>query len=355
VTGPHAARRDRLRTLVGETAGIDALLVTDLANVRYLTGFAGSNAVLLLAADGVDVFGTDGRYAEQAATQVPDLAAVLDRDTVSAVAATAGRRRLGVESTASLADAETVRTAAGEPVVVDGLVEGLRAIKDDAELAALARACQITVAAFEELVPHLRVGAREVDVARRLEQLFAEFGAEDRAFATIVGSGANSAIAHHEPGPRRLTPGDLVVVDAGARVDGYHADMTRTFVVAAADPWQVAVHAVVADAQSAARAACRAGADRRAVDATARDRIAAAGHGEHFGHGLGHGVGLRIHEAPFLGPRSTGTIAGGMAITVEPGVYLPGRGGVRIEDTLVVTPEGPQVLTAAARELRVVG
>ena len=154
---------------------------------------------------------------------------------------------------------------------------------------------------------------------------------------------------------KRQAPGDLIVVDAGALVDGYHADMTRTFVVGEPDAWQVEVHDVVLRAQTSARERYRDGADLREVDAAARDLVADAGHAEHFDHGLGHGVGLEIHEPPYLGPRSTGTMSAGMAITVEPGVYLPGRGGVRFEDTLVVTPGGPRVLTPAARGLRVVG
>jgi Xaa-Pro dipeptidase len=253
-------------------------------------------------------------------------------------------------------EAATVRAAAGEPVVVSGLVERLRAVKDPDEIAALARACAITAAALEALAEQMRVGVTEVLLARRLEQLFAELGAEDRAFDTIVGSGPHSAIPHHQPGSRALAPGDLVVVDAGARVDGYHADMTRTFLVAADPmPWQAEIHGVVAAAQAAATQAYRPGADRRTIDTVARESIDGAGLGDRFTHGLGHGVGLEIHEAPMIGARSTGTISADMVITVEPGVYLPGRGGVRIEDTLVVTDAGPWILTEAPRELRVVG
>lgn len=355
MTAPHAARRDRLRDLVRTELDADVLLVTYLPNVRYLTGFSGSNAVLAVHADGTDLFGTDGRYAAQAAEQVPDLPPLLDRDTVRAVAATLAGRRVAVEGSLSLDDAGIVQEVAGGFAAAGAPVERLRAVKDDTELAALERACTITSAAIDELADEMRVGAREVDLARRLEQLFGELGADDRSFETIVGSGPHSAVPHHEPGSRRLAPGDLVVVDAGALVDGYHADMTRTFVVGEPAEWQIELHELVARARAVAAEQYRDGAERRQIDAAARDVIADAGHAEHFGHGLGHGVGLEIHEPPFLGPRATGTIARGMAITVEPGVYLPGRGGVRIEDTLVVTTVGPRVLTPAGRELRAVG
>ena len=209
---------------------------------------------------------------------------------------------------------------------------------------------------MDALAQEMTVGASELMLARRLEQLFGELGAEDRAFDTIVGSGPHSAIPHHQPGQRTLARGDLVVVDAGARVDGYHADMTRTFLVAAQPAaWQSSIHGLVEQGQAAATAAYLPGSDARAVDAAAREVITAGGHGEDFTHGLGHGVGLQIHEAPLMGPRATGTLEADMAITVEPGIYLPGRGGVRIEDTLVVTDTGPRILTEAARDLVVVG
>ncbi len=351
----HAARRDRLRALLAADGAAEVLLVTHLPNVRYLTGFSGSNAVLAVGVDGSDLFGTDGRYLVQAAEQAPDLPPIVDRDTLGSLVRALGGRATAVEGTLSLAGADVVERELGTFAVADGTVERLRAVKDDDELAALERACAITSDAIEALAGEMRVGAREVDLARRLEQLFAELGAPDRSFETIVGSGPYSAVPHHEPGPRQLAPGDLVVVDAGALVDGYHADMTRTFVVGEPAPWQIELHGLVQAAQAAAMAEYRDGADVRGVDQVARDLIADAGHAEHFDHGLGHGVGLEIHEPPFVGPRATGTMSAGMAITVEPGVYLPGRGGVRIEDTLVVTPGGPRVLTPAARGLSVVG
>ena len=353
----HRERRDRLRALVAEQAPGATLLVTSLPNARYLTGFSGSNAVVAIGPDPEDDrLGTDGRYVDQAAEQAPGLPTVIDRATLDAVLHVLDGRTIAVEEHLTLGEARTVRSRAGEPVALEGLVEGLRSVKDGTEIAALERACAITVAAFEALAGEMAVGVSELSLARRLEQLFGELGAEDRAFETIVGSGPHSALPHHEPGPRRLEAGDLVVVDAGARVDGYHADMTRTFVVGGEpQEWQARIHDVVERSQAAGRAALVHGASARDVDAAARDVVEESGMGDRFTHGLGHGVGLQIHEAPLMGTRSTGTISSDMVITVEPGVYLPGRGGVRIEDTLVVTDAGPRILTEAPRGLRVVG
>lgn len=346
------SRRDRLRDLLA----VPRLLVTDLADIRYLTGFSGSNAVLVVGRDGTDLLGTDGRYRDQVAEQAPDLPVVIDRDTVAVVLGAAGPGPWAVQDSASLAVWGQVRALDPAAEVTSGLVAGLRAVKDADELAALERACAITAEALTVLLAELRVGMTEVAAARRLEQLFGDLGAEDRAFDTIVGSGPNSAIPHHEPGSRRLEEGDLVVVDAGARVAGYHADMTRTVVVGRdPEPWQEEIHAVVLAAQTAAIARYQPGADLREVDRAARSVIEEAGFGPQYTHGLGHGVGLVIHEAPMVGPRATGTMEADMAITAEPGIYLTGQGGVRIEDTLVVTDSGPRALTSAPRDLRVVG
>jgi Xaa-Pro dipeptidase len=352
----HADRRAALRrALADEFPGI-ALVVTHLPNVRYLTGFSGSNAVLVVGPDPTfDVLGTDGRYVDQVAVESPGLPTVIDRDTLAVVLA-GSDGVVAVESTLSLGEAVVVRSSRGEPIVTDGIVEALRAVKDEHEVAALEQATEITVAAFDQLAAEMRIGMTELVLARRLEQIFGERGAEDRAFDSIVAAGPHSAIPHHQPGTRPLAAGDLVVVDAGARVDGYHADMTRTFRVGgSAEGWQDEIHEAVAQARTAAAGLYCPGAEARAIDAQARMVIADAGHGDRFTHGLGHGVGLEIHEAPNIGPRSTGRIRSGMAITVEPGVYLPGRGGVRIEDTLVVTDAGPRILTEAPRDLRVVG
>jgi Xaa-Pro aminopeptidase len=225
-------------------------------------------------------------------------------------------------------------------------VEELRMVKDDAEIALLARACAITGAAFDEAVPWIAAGMTERELAVLIERAMVDAGAEQPAFDTIVASGPNGAIPHHTPAGRAFVPGDMITIDCGARYGGYHADMTRTVVLGAPAGWQRDLYALAAAAQRAGIEAVRPGAPVAEVDAAARGVIAEAGHGEHFSHGLGHGVGLEIHEAPMLGRGRPGRLADRVPITVEPGIYLPGRGGVRIEDTLVVRSGA-----AAARDL----
>ena len=368
----YAERRDRLRATAADR-GLDAVLVTELLNVRYLTGFTGSNGALLLRADGADVFGTDGRYTTQAGTQVPDVELLVDRATVPALAREAvlprsggpPARRIGYEShhltvdglralESVLADAAAGGTVP-ELTSVRRAVEALRAVKDDDEGDALRRACAVADAALAELAAEgaLRPGRTERQVGRELDARMLSMGAEAPSFETIVATGANSAIPHHRPDGTELRPGDFLKLDFGATVDGYHSDMTRTLVLGEAADWQREVYELVAAAQAAGRAALAVGADVVAVDSAARDVIAAAGHAEHFTHGLGHGVGLEIHEAPGIGQLGAGRLAAGMAVTVEPGVYLPGHGGVRIEDTLIVTDDEPELLTLTSKELLV--
>jgi Xaa-Pro aminopeptidase len=355
--GLHRERRDRARAMLADRYPGSVLLVTNLSNVRYLSGFSGSNAVLVIGPDpAADLIGTDGRYQDQVADEAPGLPTVIDRETLSAVVARVAGESLVAEPGLSVAEYLGLRDNGTRLEVGEALIEPLRAVKDPVEIDALSSACAITAAAFATLAGEVRVGVTELALARRLEQLFGELGAEDRSFETIVAAGPHSAIPHHQPSTRSLEAGDLLVVDAGALVDGYHADMTRTYLVAAdPEPWQARIHEVVRDAQAAATARYLPGADQLAIDGAARDPITEAGFGDAYTHGLGHGVGLDIHEAPMIGPRSTGTIEATMAITVEPGVYLTGRGGVRIEDTLVVTDAGPRILTEAPRDLLVVG
>jgi Xaa-Pro aminopeptidase len=362
-----AARRDVLRATAAER-GLDAVLVTNLLNVRYLTGFTGSNGALLVRTDGTDVLGTDGRYTTQAGLQAPDLELLIDRGTVPALARAAVRRgagRLGFEShdvtVDGLAALERVLAdaAAGGPVPelasVRSAVEAQRAVKDDDEIESLRRACAVADQALAELAAEgaLRPGRTELQVGRELDARMLALGAEAPSFETIVATGANSAIPHHRPDTTVLRDGDFLKLDFGATVDGYHSDMTRTVVLGHAADWQREIYELVAASQAAGRAALAVGADVRAVDAASRDVIAEAGHGEHFSHGLGHGVGLEIHEAPGIGPLGAGTLTAGMAVTVEPGVYLPGHGGVRIEDTLIVTADAPELLTLTSKELLV--
>jgi Xaa-Pro dipeptidase len=241
-----------------------------------------------------------------------------------------------------------------------GLVERLRAVKDDDEVDALRLACAAADAALAGAIADgvLAPGRTERDVARELEERMVAHGASGPSFETIVAAGGNSAIPHHRPSDAPLAAGDLVTMDFGALVDGYHSDMTRTVLLgpegAVAD-WQREVYALVDAAAAAGRAALRPGVATSEIDAAARDVITEAGYGEQFVHPVGHGVGLVVHEAPAMGATATATLEEGMTVTVEPGVYLPGRGGVRIEDTLVVTGSGAEPLTASTRDLLVLG
>jgi len=355
-----AARRAALRALL--PTGVDGLLVTDLVNVRYLTGFTGSNAALLVHVDGdaQSRLCTDGRYRAQVAAEVPDLETVIERAcalTLAGLAAELGIGALGFESDHVTVDAYAalVEEAAETAALVrsPGLVQQLRMVKDDAELAALRTACAIADAALAELIEHggLAPGRTEAEVALDLEYRMRAHGAAGPSFASIVAAGPHSAVPHHSPTATPLRAGDFVKIDFGALVDGYHSDMTRTVVLGAAADWQRELYALVAAAQAAGRAALSPGVEVADVDAAARGVVVAAGRGEEFLHPLGHGVGLQIHEAPLLGATGSGRLAAGMAVTVEPGVYLEGRGGVRIEDTLVVTDGAPEVLTRFPKDL----
>ena len=345
------------------------MLITDLINVRYLSGFTGSNAALLVFADDrPPVLATDGRYRTQAAQQAPDLEVAIERACgryLAGQAVSAVVRRLGFESHVVTVDGfdalakEVGRAGSTELIRASQMIEALREVKDAGEVALLRLACEAADAALTDLVARggLRPGRTEREVGRELEALMLDHGADGVSFETIVASGANSAIPHHRPTDAVLATGDFVKIDFGALVGGYHSDMTRTFVLGMAADWQLEIYELVSVAQAAGRAALRAGASLADIDAEARRVIVDAGHGEHFGHGLGHGVGLQIHEAPGINASAAGTLLAGSVVTVEPGVYLPDRGGVRIEDTLVVADEtsghAPELLTRFPKELAI--
>jgi Xaa-Pro aminopeptidase len=343
------------------------MLVTDLVNVRYLSGFTGSNAAMLVYTDGRGaVLATDGRYRTQAANQAPDVEVTIARAcdlTLAQRASTDGVGRLGFESHVVTVDgfAALANAAAGTPELIRaaGTVEALREVKDAGEIALLRLACEAADAALMDLVTSggLRPGRTEKEVGRELESRMLDHGADGISFETIVAAGANSAIPHHRPTDAVLAAGDFVKLDFGALVAGYHSDMTRTFVLAPVAQWQSDLYDLVAIAQGAGRDALVPGVALCAVDEASRQVIADAGYAENFGHGLGHGVGLQIHEAPGISASAAGTLLSGSAVTVEPGVYLPGRGGVRIEDTLVVGSDGtptPELLTRFPKELAVI-
>jgi Xaa-Pro aminopeptidase len=356
----HVARLGRAQQKIAE-AGVDAALITSPANVRYLSGLVSSNAAVLLPADGLAVLGTDSRYAETAERNCPDLELVTERQiepTLVRLAATRGCRTLAFEAQEMTVERHSELSALdGGPhlVPLGRVVEQLRMVKDETEIALLAQACSITCEAFADVLSSIAPGRSERELATLLERAMIDRGAEAVAFDTIVASGPNGAIPHHSPGERAFAAGDLITIDCGAQYGGYHADMTRTVALGEPADWQCEIYELVATAQLAGVAAATPGADVQDVDATARDIIEAAGHGGHFQHGLGHGVGLELHEAPIIGYGRTGRLANRVSVTIEPGIYLPGKGGVRIEDTLVVRagPGAAEILTAATKELLV--
>lgn len=360
----HSVRRTRARRRISELSA-DAALVTSGVNVRYLTGLVSSNAALLLPVDGPPVLCTDARYSGTAERECADIELVVERDVEAALterALAAGLRAVAFEDRAVTVQRHRALSSHGGAalglVPVDGAIDDLRIVKDEAELALLARACEITGEAFTAVLGQLRPGVTERDFAVALERTMVDLGAEGPAFASIVASGPNGAVPHHVPGHRAFARGDLVTIDCGAKFAGYHADMTRTVALGEPAAWQREVYDLVALAQEVGVAAATAGADVADVDTVARDLIAGAGYGGNFTHGLGHGVGLELQEAPWLGQDKTGTLSDRVPITIEPGVYLPGAGGVRIEDTLVVragtgAAGSAQSLTTITRELLV--
>lgn len=354
----HDARRQRLRDIIFGS-GADAALVTRPVNVRYLTGFTGSNAALLVTDSGA-VLAADGRYTTQAGSQAADVELLVDRQCAAALVARAARdgiRRLAFEAhdvTVEAHDELTRIDGAPELLPLGRAVEALRTVKDDDEIAMLREACAIGDHALLDTLDTVAPGQTEREVARRLEAAMVELGADGVAFETIVATGPNSAVPHHRPTDREIERGDLLKLDFGALYRGYHADCTRTVVVGRQpEDWQREIYEVVRRAQRAGRHALCAGADVRDVDAAARTVVADAGYADQFPHGLGHGVGLEIHEAPMMGYQASGRLAARTPVTVEPGVYLPGRGGVRIEDTLVVGDGAPDLLTTTPKDLRV--
>jgi Xaa-Pro aminopeptidase len=352
----YTRRRERVAARLGQI-GVDMLLVTHLPNVRYLSGFTGSHAVML-ARPGGGVLITDGRYAEQAASEVVGLDVValtgtgLLRDVAERVRS-AKLTRLGFEGSAPYATfSELAGLSDGtELVAVNGLIEGIRITKDAGERAALARAQDHTDAAFARALEFLRPGITEREAALELEIAMRRSGGDDVAFPSIVAFGENAAEPHHAPTQRTLTRGDVVKMDFGARVDGYHADMTRT--VAFGEPPEElrAIHEVVLAAHEAGVAALAAGCEARDPEAAARAVVEGAGYGDGWIHPPGHGVGLEIHESPVLRRDDPTVIPAGATITIEPGIYVPGLGGVRIEDVVHVTEDGPVPLPRAPKEL----
>ena len=338
-------RIERLRASLEEP-----LLITNGVNVRYLVGFSSSNAALFVEPERVRLF-SDFRYAE-AARAVEGVEFVETKRSLVAALAELLEGQVGFEADAvSYSSWEVLRAGGLALVPRRGLVEALRAVKDESELEAIRRAGEITSAAYARFAEERFVGRTERELAWRLDKLFHEHGAHAPAFETIVASGPNSAKPHARPTDRTIEAGETIVVDAGAMVDGYNADCTRTFATGPLPDELDTAYAATLEAQLAGLAATRAGVTGVDADAAARDKIEGAGFGANFGHGLGHGVGLEVHEAPRLSRESGDTLGAGNVATVEPGVYLEGLGGIRIEDLVIVTDGEPEVLTSLDKEL----
>jgi Xaa-Pro aminopeptidase len=339
---------------------LDALLVTQPENRRYLSGYAAldggiaeSAGVLLIPVAGRPILFTDSRYHLQASAQASGYEVLLyPRGLLTLLAGllpSRGIRRLAFESHYMLhATALTLlKTAAGigvEAVPLTGLVEQLRAVKQAEELAAIRRAVRLNEEVFQEVFAGLQPGCREREVALRLEITMRRKGAERPSFETMVASGPNGALPHSVPTDRQLQTGEPIVIDMGVVLDGYCADMTRTVVLGQPDAKTIELFRIVRQAQVEATRRLRAGIKAREVDQAARRVIARAGYGDFFGHGLGHGVGLAVHEAPALNHRNHKKLLAGMVVTVEPGIYLPEWGGVRLENMVVVTAAGHELL-----------
>ncbi len=345
-----------LRSLLARE-GVDGLLVRGAANRRYISGFTGSAGTLLITA-GEAVLSTDFRYLEQAGEQAPGWRVVRtaseEERTLGEVVRELGLGRLAFEAdhTSCAARDRLERALTGvELVPVQGWVEQQRRVKDAAEQASIRRAAAVADAVVGQLPRFVRTGQPEERITAEVEYRLRLAGGQERSFPCIAAAGPRGALPHATPTERVWSSGEFLVLDFGAVVDGYCSDITRT--VAAGDPPEELrrVHAAVLGAQKAAREGIRPGLTGAQVDALARRYLTEAGYGEAFGHGLGHGVGLEVHEGPVLSPTSRDLLAPGMVVTLEPGVYLPGLGGVRVEDMVLVTEEGCEVLTRSPREL----
>jgi Xaa-Pro aminopeptidase len=363
----YVGRADRLAQRVAEL-GLDLLLVNHLVNVRYLTGFTGTNGVFLVG-PARRVFLTDFRYVERAKEEVPDFDRVRGRDdlleSALEIALDAGKDREGpvrlgfdefhmtVHAHAKLAERAGDRV---ELVPAGGQVEKLRAVKDEGEVSAIRASAAIADDLYRWLISEYGLaGHTERDVALALDRRSQDLGADGLSFPPIVAAGANGALPHATPRRDAVIPRDtLVVLDLGCVLDSYCSDCTRTFATGELDAEARECYELVHSAQEAALAATQPRVDAKELDRVARDPIEAAGRGDQFGHGLGHGVGLEVHEAPRLAPSATGSLEVGNVVTIEPGVYVPERFGIRIEDLVLVSAEGPQVMTSIPKELIVV-
>ncbi len=349
----HAKRRSRLRTLV-KKAGAAAILVTNQVNVRYLTGFTGSSGWLLLTKD-EEILISDFRYITQIAEECGDLKVEIRTNSAPIHSAAAkvvkacGVSDLCIEGDSLTIDAHRQLAEGMEGVTMhptSGWTAGLRAIKDSYEVSLIRRAIEMAQRTFTAVKSSLRADQTERLVAADIDRQIRLLGGEGVSFDPIVGVGPQAALPHANPGETRIGDFPFVLIDWGAVADGYRSDLTRVLATGKIPPKLERIYKVVLEAQQAAIAAIKPGAVTKDVDNAARSVITSARHGKHFGHGLGHGLGLQIHETPFMGRTSEDVLQPGMVVTVEPGIYIPGFGGVRIEDDILVTKKGHEVLSS---------
>lgn len=354
----YETRQKRLRESLAEQ-GADSLYVTNLTNIRYLCGFTGSSGSLLVGQSG-SWFLTDGRYRTQSADEIVGAEIEVYRFTTETAAAvrkaakSLGTKRVGFEKDhTTVASAETVNEwfEGMEMVPTQGLVEKLRRVKDAEEIDAMRKAAELADEGIAYILGRIEPGLTEKQVALDLEFHMRSAGAEAVSFDLIVAAAERSALPHAHPTDRKVEKGRFLLFDIGCRYDGYCSDLTRTVVVGSADDRHREIYELVARAQAAGLAAVAPGKAGSEVDAAARSVIEAGGQGDAFGHGLGHGVGLEVHEGPGLRSISEDILEDGNVVTVEPGVYIPGWGGVRIEDLVLVTSSGSEVLSKAGNEL----
>lgn len=352
---------DRRRKLAARLAAqrVDAMLVTNLVHVQYLSNFSGSNGALLLRKDLSAAIATDGRYTTQIAEEVPDIEATIGRAVgPTLLKGIEGPLRVGFEADHfSVSQLEALREAAPEDVTLvplSGAVEELRLVKDEIELEKLTDIAELAMGALRGLLEagELRAGRTEREIAADLEYRMRMAGADRPSFDTIVASGPNSAKPHHGADDRVLEDGDLVTIDFGAHLRGFNSDCTRTFVIGEPNEFAAEIYDIVLRAQLAGVAAATPGTSLQDVDAACRNVITEAGYGEYFVHSTGHGIGNEVHEGPYAATTGKGELAPGMTLTIEPGIYVPGKGGVRIEDTLIITEGAPRIITQYPKELQ---
>ncbi len=338
---------------------IDGFLVIDINNIRYLTYFSGSSGVLLIT-ERENIFITDFRYKEQAEIEIKGWNIIMEKGdrikTIKDLSKRMGIRRLGIESSVSYDFFKRLSDRGLKLKAFKGVIEKLRAVKDATEINSIRKAVRRAESAFLEVEPYIREGVKEREIALRLEEKLKKKGCSRIPFDIIVASGRNSAMPHVRPTEKRLNKGDLVIIDWGGEADGYFSDMTRTLLINGGDniSKKREIYQIVLEANKKAVSTVLPGIDSKSIDSSVRDVIKKAGYGKFFGHGTGHGVGLQVHESPNITWNKKEIIKENMVFTIEPGIYVPELGGVRIEDMVVVRPDGPSVLTTLSKKLDII-